>query len=124
MILGDLVTTPHSRVRVEKGWGWEDWIYNGDYCGKRLFFHASLRCSFHYHVVKDEVLYVHSGRLRLRFGETDDYAAASEVILGEGMAFRVHPGLRHQMIALTDTLIYEFSTHHEDADSICVVKGD
>ncbi len=28
------------------------------------------------------------------------------------------PGVKHQMQAITDTVIFEFSTHHEDGDSI------
>ena len=40
---------------VKKGWGYEKWIVNKDlYCGKLLFFNAGKKCSWHYHVKKDE----------------------------------------------------------------------
>lgn len=48
--------------RVEKGWGYELWLVNDDYCGKLLHFRQGKRCSWHYHRVKDEVFYLHAGR--------------------------------------------------------------
>lgn len=121
----DLVTTPSSRVKVEKGWGYEDWIYNGDlYCGKILKFEKGRKCSFHYHAIKDEVLYTHSGQILMKYAEDDDFENAKSVYLWPGMAFHVTPGLRHQMIAIDESLMYEFSTHHEDSDSYRVIKGD
>ena len=41
---------------VPKGWGFEKWIVNNEeYCGKLLYFAKGKRCSWHYHVLKDEV---------------------------------------------------------------------
>jgi mannose-6-phosphate isomerase-like protein (cupin superfamily) len=110
--------------RVEKGWGHELWIVNKDYCGKLLHFRRGKKCSWHYHIVKDEVFFLQSGRLLVRFGPGDDLRSASSVLLLPGMAFSVPPGLRHQMDAEEDSHLFEFSTHHEDEDSIRVVKGD
>lgn len=119
------ITTRKDRVFVEKGWGYEDWIYNGDlYCGKTLSFNAGKKCSFHYHKIKDEVLFLHSGAILMKYSETDDFDSAESVLMLPGMAFHVTPGLRHQMIAQEDSLIYEFSTHHEDSDSYRIIKGD
>ena len=40
---------------VPKGWGWEKWIANSsEYCGKLLFIKRNHRCSWHYHILKDE----------------------------------------------------------------------
>jgi mannose-6-phosphate isomerase-like protein (cupin superfamily) len=112
-------------VNVKKGWGFEDWIYNGsDYCGKILSFEKGKKCSYHYHAIKDEVLFLHSGKIIMKYGDHDDLDAASEIIMEPGMAFHVTPQLRHQMIAEEDSLMYEFSTHHEDSDSYRVVRGD
>jgi mannose-6-phosphate isomerase-like protein (cupin superfamily) len=110
--------------RVEKGWGYELWIVNKDYCGKLLYFHKGKRCSYHYHRVKDEVFYLQSGRLLVRYADHDDLDQAEAVELRPGMRFSIPTGLRHQMIALEDSELFEFSTHHEDADSVRVVKGD
>lgn len=122
--MSEFLTKPADRVFVEKGWGSEDWLWNGSYCGKLLFFWAGKRCSYHYHAIKDEVLYVQYGSILMKYADHDDLDRANEILLGPGMAFHVSPGLRHQMIAQEESLIFEVSTHHEDSDSIRVVKGD
>jgi oxalate decarboxylase/phosphoglucose isomerase-like protein (cupin superfamily) len=116
--------TPESRVYVAKGWGYEDWLYNGDYCGKILFIKRGKRCSWHFHHIKDEVIHCQAGSIEMLYGDSDDISAAQKVVMKAGDAFRVKPGLRHQMIALEDATLFEASTHHEDSDSIRVIKGD
>lgn len=120
----EFVTESKDRIFVEKGWGFEEWLHNSVYCGKLLFFRAGKRCSYHYHLIKDEVLYLQSGRILMRYGNHDDLEKADSILLTPGMAFHVVPGMRHQMITDDDSLIFEMSTHHEDSDSIRVVKGD
>jgi len=115
---------------VPKGWGFEKWIVNKpEYCGKLLYFVKGKRCSWHYHKIKDEVFYIQSGRLRVLYSDSDeiyknDQLIANEVILGPGDNFHVYQGLRHQMIALEDTELFEFSTQHFDDDSYRIIKGD
>ena len=110
---------------VPKGWGFEKWIANSsDYCGKLLYFVKGKRCSWHYHKIKDEVFYIQSGRLLVKYGDTDDILAAKEIELGPGERFHITRELRHQMIALEDTEMFEFSTEHFDSDSYRVIKGD
>ena len=110
---------------VKKGWGYEKWIVNKpEYCGKLLFFNKGRRCSWHYHVLKDEVFYVQSGKILLKYSEEDDIENASELTLNQGENFHVHRGLRHQMIALEETELFEFSTEHFDSDSHRVINGD
>jgi quercetin dioxygenase-like cupin family protein len=110
---------------VSKGWGFEKWIVNcEEYCGKLLYFVKGKRCSWHYHELKDEVFYVQSGRIRVLYSNRDDLNAAREVILTPGDNFHVYRGLRHQMIALEDTELFEFSTQHFDEDSHRIKKGD
>ena len=49
---------------VPKGWGYEKWIVNTEeYCGKLLHFIKGKRCSWHYHILKDETFYVQEGKL-------------------------------------------------------------
>lgn len=101
---------------VPKRWGYELWIYNGErYCGKKLFIKQGHWLSYHHHNVKDEVLYVESGRIW--FTHDEDGTPVS-VELPVGHAFHVAVGVKHQMQAIEDTVLFEFSTHHEDADSI------
>ena len=110
---------------VPKGCGHEKWIVNKkEYCGKLLYFIRGKQCSWHYHEKKDEVFYVQSGKLLVKFSEGDDLSMANEVVLGPGENFYVPTGLRHRMIALEDTEMFEFSTQHFDEDSIAIEKGD
>jgi quercetin dioxygenase-like cupin family protein len=110
---------------VPKGWGFEKWIVNNEkYCGKLLYFVKGKRCSWHYHKIKDEVFYIQSGKIMVKYSENDDLKNASEIILERGDNFHVNVGLRHQMIALEDTELFEFSTQHFDSDSHRIIKGD
>ena len=118
--------TMNSSIKyVPKGWGYEKWISNSEkYCGKLLFVFKDRRCSYHYHKLKDETFYVQSGAIRLYYGTNDDYSNANHIVLVKGDKFHVAPGLRHQMLALEDAEVFEFSTQHFDDDSYRVVDGD
>ena len=52
------------------------------------------------------------------------YSEAEELMLEPGMNFYIYPGLRHQMEAIEDSELYEFSTEHFDEDSYRIIKGD
>lgn len=111
--------------RHMKGWGYEDWIVNNDkYCGKLLFFKKDKKCSYHFHKIKDEVFYLQSGKLIVKFADHDDLTNANEVVMLPGDSFHVYTGLRHQMIALEDSELFEFSTQHFEEDSYRIQKGD
>lgn len=110
---------------VPKGWGHELWVVNKpEYCGKLLFFEKGKRCSWHYHKLKDEVFYLQSGKLLVKYGTTDDIEEAEEMILETGQNFHVYTGLRHQILSLEDSELFEFSTQHFDSDSHRITKGD
>ena len=110
---------------VPKGWGFEKWIVNNqEYCGKLLYFVKGKRCSWHFHKLKDEVFYVQSGKILVKYSTSDNIDDASELILSRGDNFHVFRGLRHQMIAIEDTELFEFSTQHFDSDSYRIEKGD
>lgn len=110
---------------VPKGWGGEKIICNGEeYCGKLLYFVKGKKCSFHYHKLKDETFYIQSGKILLKYSDEDDLANALEVVLNPGDKFHIYRGLRHQMIALQDTELFEFSTQHFDDDSYRLIHGD
>ncbi len=110
---------------VDKGWGWEKWVVNcEEYCGKLLFFKKDKRCSWHYHKLKDEVFYLQSGLMVVKFSENDDLENAEQIVLNPGENFHVYRGLRHQMIAIQDSELFEFSTQHFDSDSYRIIKGD
>jgi len=110
---------------VPKGWGWERWVVNcKEYCGKLLFFNKNKRCSWHYHKLKDEVFYLQSGKMIVFYSDNNEIENAEQLILNAGDNFHVYTGLRHQMVALEDSELFEFSTQHFDSDSYRILKGD
>ena len=113
-------------VHVEpKGWGREVWIANNPlYCGKILEIRKGLRCSLHYHKRKTESFYLRSGKLRVRVKESPESESIEEFDLTAGDCMDVPPGLVHQMEALEDAELFEFSTQHFDSDSYRLVRGD
>lgn len=116
--------TSSSKI-IPKGWGYENWIVNNEkYCGKLLFFERNKRCSWHYHKIKDETFYLHSGKIYLWYGWDNDLAKAEMKIMEPGDSFHVPVGLKHQMIALEDSELFEFSTEHFEEDSYRIIKGD
>ena len=110
---------------VSKGWGYEKWIVNCEkYCGKILFLAKGKKCSWHYHRKKDEVFYVQSGAIKICYGWDDNIELASVAVLERGDKFHVPIRLKHRMVALEDTELFEFSTEHFDEDSYRIEKGD
>ena len=108
-----------------KGWGYEKWIVNKEeYCGKLLHMIKGKKCSWHYHTLKDETFYLQEGKILLKYSDDDDIEYAKEVILNRGDKFHIYRGLRHQMFALEDTDLFEFSTQHFEHDSNRVIPGD
>jgi mannose-6-phosphate isomerase-like protein (cupin superfamily) len=108
---------PLDMKYVSKPWGWELWICNNDrYCGKKLFIKQGHWLSYHHHNVKDEVLFVESGKIW--FTHDEFKGQVNSIQLTVGQAFHVRPDVKHQMQAIEDTILFEFSTTHRDEDSI------
>ena len=110
---------PRKPVRVvPKAWGREVWIVNGElYCGKILEIQKGKRCSLHFHKLKTESFYLRAGRLKVRVQESPASGMIEEFELMVGECMDIPPGLVHQMEALEDAELYEFSTQHFDSDS-------
>jgi mannose-6-phosphate isomerase-like protein (cupin superfamily) len=117
---------PRKPVHIEpKGWGREVWIANNPlYCGKILEIRKGKRCSLHYHKLKTESFYLHKGRLKIRVKESVDSERLESFEISSGDCMDVAPGLVHQMEALEDSELFEFSTQHFESDSYRLVKGD
>ena len=113
-------------VHIEpKGWGREIWIANSaQYCGKILEIQKGKKCSFHFHMIKTESFYLRAGRLKLRIKESPEAEVIDEFVLEAGDCMDIPIGLVHQMEALEDAELYEFSTQHFDSDSHRLIKGD
>jgi mannose-6-phosphate isomerase-like protein (cupin superfamily) len=107
-----------------KGWGREVWIANNPlYCGKILEISKGKRCSLHFHKLKTESFFLRSGKLRVFIKEAED-KPIEEFVLSPGDCMDINPGLIHQMLALEDSELFEFSTQHFDTDSHRLQKGD
>jgi mannose-6-phosphate isomerase-like protein (cupin superfamily) len=73
---------------------------------------------------KDRIVYLRAGRLKIRVMETDDSKVVEEFELKAGDCMDVPRGLVHQMEALEDAELLEFSTQHFDSDSHRLERGD
>jgi mannose-6-phosphate isomerase-like protein (cupin superfamily) len=110
---------------VPKGWGYEKWITNNEkYCGKLLRIVKGKKLSWHFHKIKDEVMYVQSGSILIQYGYSENINEANEVKLFAGDSFHIPVGMIHRIYAFEDSDIFEFSTQHFDEDSYRLEKGD
>ena len=99
--------------RVEKPWGHEILFARSEtYCGKVIFVRAGEQLSLQFHRVKDETIYVHSGRIELEIG--DPGGPLDTEVVGPGRSFRLRPGVVHRWKALEDSVVLEASTPHLD----------
>ncbi len=104
---------------VEKPWGHEDrWAITDRYLGKLLHIKAGHRLSKQYHQEKDETIYVLSGSLLLEIGphhEQVEEMPGVKVVLTEGEAQRIRPGMVHRYCAdKEDVVLIEVSTAEID----------
>lgn len=96
-------------TRVDKPWGFELIYASTDrYVGKVLFIRAGEQLSLQFHRRKDEVIYIHSGRIELEVGEPG--RTPDVEVVGPGHAFRFAPGTVHRWRALEDAFVLEVST--------------
>ena len=101
-------------TRVEKPWGYEIvFAHTERYAGKLLFVRKDEVLSLQFHNAKDEVLYVHEGRVEFEIGEPGREVLDQEVV-GPGHAFHLTPGTVHRMRALEDSVLLEASTPELD----------
>jgi quercetin dioxygenase-like cupin family protein len=99
-------------VRVEKPWGYElHWARTNRYVGKIIHVNAGHALSLQYHNVKDETIFLWSGRLLFEIQE-DDRLIAREMAPGESV--HITPGTVHRMTAIEDSDILEASTPELD----------
>jgi mannose-6-phosphate isomerase len=104
--------TKNSVNRVEKPWGYEiHWAHTDRYVGKILHIKAGHALSLQYHNLKDETVYVHSGKLLYEI-EIDGQLTAREMLPGDSI--HVTPKTVHRMTAIEDTDVLEASTPELD----------
>lgn len=99
--------------RVEKPWGYElIWAHTDRYVGKILHINAGESLSLQYHDRKDETIHVLTGQMVFLVGSEGE--ELEEIDLAQGESFRVTPGTRHRMRAVTDCDLLEASTPELD----------
>jgi mannose-6-phosphate isomerase len=102
----------HAR-RVDKPWGHElIWAHTDQYVGKILLIETGRRLSLQRHEVKDESIYVLSGRLLLAL--EDDAGEIRTEELGPGAHRHIATGRIHRYQALERCEILEVSTPELD----------
>ena len=107
--------------RVQKPWGFElIWAETDRYVGKLLHIDAGRRLSLQRHLVKDESIYVLSGRLRLHLEGDDGVVDITEI--GPGEHRRVANGRIHRYEAIETTELMEVST--TELDDIVRLEDD
>lgn len=115
--------TLEETFTAKRKWGYEKWIENLDeYCGKSLFLDKGKKCSMHFHMNKLETMYLISGHIQIRFRDplnAEDYI----IELLQGDSVRIPRGQQHQIIAVEDSHLIEFSTKHQETDSYRVELG-
>lgn len=99
-------------TKIDKPWGYElIWARTERYVGKILHINEGHKLSLQYHRVKDETMHVLRGRLLF---VVDEGKGLIERELAQGESYRVVPGTKHRMIALTDCDVLEASTPELD----------
>jgi len=99
--------------RVEKPWGHElIWAHTDRYVGKIIVVEAGRRLSLQRHAVKDESIFVMTGRLRLTL--EDETGAIGVMELGPGDHRHVPTGRVHRFEAVERTELMEISTPELD----------
>ena len=136
-MLRNFFTKKDKHHYVDKGWGYERWFVNKKkYCGKLLFVEKGKQFSLHFHKLKDETFVLQSGSVRLRYyldADLDDLAKdwesfhnvdCEEIVMNPGDSFHIPIGMRHTVLGLEDSEVFEFSTQHFDEDSFRIIRRD
>lgn len=106
-------TTKETMREVKKVWGKEVIVVNNDkYCGKFLYLDKGAESSYHRHLKKQETFYAMEGQVALTI-EGKDY-----MLNPYSRPKTIRPGQLHGFRGITDSLILEISTHHDDKDVV------
>jgi mannose-6-phosphate isomerase len=99
---------PEQVTKIDKPWGYElHWAKTERYVGKVIHINAGHALSLQYHNLKDETIYLASGRMLFEIKEGDELVKRE---MQPGEAVHVTPKTVHRMTAVTDCDVYEVST--------------
>jgi mannose-6-phosphate isomerase len=104
--------TDNAVTRIEKPWGYElHWARTDRYVGKVLHVTAGHALSLQYHNIKDETMYLHTGRMLLEI-ERDGELVKREMQPGDSV--HITPKTVHRITAIEDCDVLEVSTPELD----------
>jgi mannose-6-phosphate isomerase-like protein (cupin superfamily) len=107
-------------VRVEKSWGFEEIIHNGDYCCKKLVYTRPISSSLHYHEKKHETFVVSEGEFVLEMGE--EILTPRALRAGDYVVLK--PGTKHRLTCMTQRgTVIEASTHDDPEDCVRLIPS-
>ena len=107
-----------SLITVDKVWGEELWLVNSNkYCGKLLIIDRNAKGSYHYHEKKEETFMAIEGYVRLII-EGKEYLLAPFT-----RPKTIEPGEKHSIEGITEAVILEISTTHDDDDVVRLKKS-
>ena len=99
--------------RIEKPWGYElIFAETASYVGKILHIRKGERLSLQYHRIKEETIFLASGKMLFVYEEND--GSLAEHVLEQGDTHHIPKGKRHRMTAIEDCDVFEVSTPHLD----------
>jgi len=104
-------------VCVEKKWGEEIWLVNHNYCGKLLIVDENATSSYHYHPEKMETFYAIEGYATLTI-EGKEYMLAPFT-----RPKTIEPMEKHSFHGITQAVLLEVSTHHDDEDVVRLTES-
>lgn len=98
---------------IEKSWGYEEPVYNGEYCCKLLVYtKPGVASSLHYHEKKTETFVVTSGIFDIEIDGKLHQACDA------GWHCTLRPGSSHRIRCIRRGVIVESSTHDDQADCV------
>jgi len=102
--------------KVEKPWGWELWVaVTEKYAGKIIHNNPGQKLSRQYHIIKDETVYVISGRLVVEIGQA---GTAERFDLPAGKSMRVTAETVHRFMSPDDEAVEIFETSTPELDDV------
>jgi mannose-6-phosphate isomerase-like protein (cupin superfamily) len=123
------MTSKHGPIqKVDKVWGFEEWWVNEpEYCFKILVIKPGTTSSIHYHNQKKETFLVLKGRCFLDLWDSPNADEVNRYNLEPEDQVVIKPGIRHRFMleysAEQPCIIYEISSHHDEADVVRITKS-
>lgn len=105
--------TKQDNHSYSKPWGREEkWAHTNHYVGKLLHVHQGHLLSLQYHELKEETMYIISGKVLFTHGAIG--GTLEVVTLSSGDVMHIPPQTVHRIEALEDTIVCEVSTPELD----------